>query len=136
MRSALSELSVLAPLIICITILISSGFYRYYNGWETTTSIYYACQTVVGVMYGIPEGEDRLSRSFTLFLYFLGSTYVYAAVAAYANLIAERAVKSARDIVYMERVEDLDYNGVIRPRHWVAYFCNLVFNALDWNHNK
>ena len=80
--------------------------------------------------------EDRLSRSFTLFLYVLGSTYVYAAVAAYANLIAERAVKSARDIVYMERVEDLDYNGVIRPRHWVAYFCNLVFNALDWNHNK
>jgi hypothetical protein len=100
-----------------------------------STAVYYACQTVVGNMYGEPEEVDKMSQSFSLFLYFLGATYVYAAIAAYANLIAERTVQSAKDIVLMEHVENLN-NGIILPRHWLVYWCNKVCNALNWNHNK
>lgn len=135
-RGALSDLSVLAPTIILVTIIAASVFYRRYNEWEISTAVYYACQTVAGIMYGVPGGEDRISKSFTLFLYFLGATYIYAFIAAYANLIAERAVNSAKDIVLMERVEDLDNDGVILPRDWIVYFCNLIGQALDWNNNK
>jgi hypothetical protein len=136
-RGALSDLAILAPLIVVITIGVSAIFYRCYNGWEYSTSLYYACQTIVGIMYGVPEGEDRISQSFTLFLYFLGTTYIYAAIAAYANLVAERTVKSAKDIVLIENVRDLTNNaGVILPRQWIKYFCNIACNALDWNHKK
>jgi hypothetical protein len=134
-RGAMTEIAILAPIIVVITISVSTIFYRCYDGWEFSTSLYFACQTIVGIMYGVPE-EDRKSQGYTLLLYFLGSTYIYAAIAAYANLIAERTVASAKDIALMEHVEDLDNRGVILPRDWVVYACNKFCNALDWNHNK
>jgi hypothetical protein len=135
-HGAMSDISKLAPIIIVVTLAISSLFFKFYHGWEYSTSLYFAVQALVGVMYGEPEEDDRISQSVTLFLYFLGATYIYAAIAAYANLVAERTVKSARDIVHMEQVEDLDNDGIIVPRDWVVYFCNRFFNALDWNNHK
>ena len=135
-RSALSDLCIRASVVIAVTIAISTICFKYYNGWETSTSLFFACQTIVGIMYGEPEETDRLSQSLTMLLYFLGSTYMYVAVAAYASLIAERTVKSARDIVLLEQVDDLENNDTPRHRSLLIRACNHISTALDWHDNK
>jgi hypothetical protein len=80
--------------------------------------------------------QKRTIELDNLVLYFLGSTYIYAAVAAYANIVAERALASAKDIVHMEKVEDLNHDGFISPFEWGVFFVNRFFSVLNWNENK
>ena len=134
-RGMLSELSILVPFVVLSAIIISTIFYNKYNKWELSTSLYFSCQALVGIMYEVPAEDDRGSQLFTLILYILGSTCIYGAIAAYVNLIAERAVQSAKDIVLMESIES-SRNGIIRPRDWCLYMCNKICYALDWNNNK
>lgn len=87
-------------------------------------------------MYGVPEEKDRYSQIFSLLLYFLGATYIYAAIAAYADIITERAVALSKDVARMDNVIDLDGDGVISCSEWMTYFHSRLFSILNWNENK
>jgi hypothetical protein len=134
--SPLAKLYVLAPLLIITTITVASLFYKFYHNWEMSTCVYYACQILIGVMYGVPAETDRYSQMFSLLLYFLGATYIYAAIAAYANIITERAVASSKDVARMDNVTDLDGDGVLSCGEWMTFIYNRILSAMNWNQNK
>ena len=130
----LSDIAFLAPFIVFSVIAISTVFYKIHEHWDIYTCFWYSCQALIGAVYNIPEGKDSITKSFTLFLYFLGGSFVYAAIAAYANSIVERAVSSAKDIVRLEL--DQDGDGIITRRERIHYYCNECLLALNWNERK
>lgn len=131
-----TDLTILAPLLIFGIISVGTIFYKIDQDWDFSTCVYFAAQALVGVMYGVPEETSRISKVVTLFIYFLGSTFVYAAISEYANIIAERAVQSAKDIVRMESVQDVYGDGYISPRNWFRFCVNRALSAVNWNKRK
>jgi hypothetical protein len=116
-----SNVAVLAPFTIFITISGATLFYKLHHNWDISTCIYYSCQAVIGVVYGVPEETDQASKIFTMILYLLGTTIIYAVIAEYTNIIVERAMKSANDISRMETVQDLNGDGRISRYEWAVF---------------
>ena len=90
MTTSLSESLVIGPVVFCLAVAIAAIFYHFENGWELSTCVFFAAQTLLGCNYSGPR-ESESSRFFTLGLYMLGTTLVAGAVSVFAANIANNA---------------------------------------------
>ena len=98
-------LEVVAPLVFLTSLLIGTVFYGLVNRWTWDMSFYFAAQTLLGNMYGVPIEPTSLSVMFTLFYFVWGTTMLAAAISGLANQILIRTVRSISE----ERSKALDY---------------------------
>ena len=98
-------LEVVAPLVFLTSLLIGTVFYGLVNRWTWDMSFYFAAQTLLGNMYGVPIEPTSLSVMFTLFYFIWGTTMLAAAISGLANQILIRTVRSISE----ERSKALDY---------------------------
>ena len=98
-------LEVAAPLVFLVSLLIGTVFYAWINRWSWDLSFYFAAQTLLGNMYGVPIEPNSLSVMFTLFYFIWGTTMLAAAISGMANQILIRTVRTISE----ERAKALDY---------------------------
>jgi hypothetical protein len=100
-NSFLAKLSLIAPLVLVLSLVISTIFYKNHHDWDYPTSIFFATQTIVGVMYGVPSENDRVGKIFTMFAYIIGTTFVATATGAYVTVVVQAAVLRARERLHL-----------------------------------
>lgn len=68
--------------LIFFSLLIGIIFYKYQNEWRWSTSIFYAINTLVGILYDVPQSKTNIADVFTLLFYIYGTFFLAGIIGA------------------------------------------------------
>jgi len=112
----LDSLYFYAPLILFVSLLLGTSFYRLANNWSLSTCYFYSAQALLGDMYGVPGDECTVSKAFTLVYFIYGEFLLAGALARFADRLISLAPAIALDErlrVKREEATDVDGDGVV-----------------------
>lgn len=128
------------PIILIISLLFGVAFYVVYDGWDLSTSFFFATQALLGVMYGVPLQPHSLSEIFTLCYYLYGSTLIAGAIGAFAGHLVTTAPQIAADerrrMFERASLEDVDGDGFIGVHDFVRYMQNNIGYLIGWEDHR
>jgi len=123
---------------IAMSLLIGMILYVNVDGFDLATSYYYACSSLFGVLYGVPQ-ESPSSQSYTLALYLFGSSLLAGAVGAFASELVRKAthVKAKQrrrfyTLTFPDEPIDLDGDGVVSLSEKVVFHLVSISRRLKW----
>jgi hypothetical protein len=78
-------------LMICFSLFIGIIFYKYQNQWRWSTSIFFAINTLLGILYDVPERKGDMVDVFTLFYYIYGAFFLAGIIGALIGTVVFHA---------------------------------------------
>ena len=128
------------PLVLFLSLLIGTTFYKFVDQWPLTTCFYFAAQALLGDMYAVPGDETSWSKSFTLCYFVYGEFLLAGALARFADRLIKLAPEIAADErkrVKKEEIEDFDGDGTIGCTDVMAFTThNLLVFILNLSYNS
>mmetsp|Transcript_1793 Transcript_1793/g.2816 ORF Transcript_1793/g.2816 Transcript_1793/m.2816 type:complete len:518 (+) Transcript_1793:69-1622(+) len=84
-----------APAIAIVSLLVGVCFYKIANDWPLSTSVFYAINTLLGILYMVPGNKSDTADAFTILYYVYGVFVLTGIVGTYIGVMISRAPQIA-----------------------------------------
>jgi hypothetical protein len=79
------------PILITLSLLIGIVYYKYENHWRLSTAVFIAVNTLIGILYEVPENRTHAADIFTLFYYIYGVFFLTAILGTLIGIVISRS---------------------------------------------
>lgn len=128
-----------APFITVLSLGLGTVFYHGANGWDYSTSFFYAVSALLGVLYYVPANATSYGDLFTIIYYIYGAFFLAGVIGTYGGWLVANAPEisaSERRKLISDGPQDADGDGRVGWNDTLYYWVNVVVYNLAWEDHR
>jgi len=127
--------------LIIASIMVGTVFYKVTNHWRISTSVFYAVNTLLGMLFMVPANTTDFADVFTVLYYIYGAFFLAGMIGIYVGVLVSRAPEIAAEerrklMEYPDTPVDIDGDGYVGFWDYWYFWSERLAHAIHWEDHK